>query len=60
MQNEMFESPGEETNSLPLDPANSERRIYRDQITGLQREIWRPGSKISTREWRELALLIQC
>ncbi|CAK4032951.1 Hypothetical predicted protein [Lecanosticta acicola] len=26
-----------------VDPANSERKFYRDKETGLQREIWRPG-----------------
>lgn len=26
-----------------IDPANSERKIYREPNTGIQREIWRPG-----------------
>jgi hypothetical protein len=26
-----------------LDPSTSERRYWRDPLTGVQREIWRPG-----------------
>ncbi|OQO13485.1 hypothetical protein B0A48_01713 [Cryoendolithus antarcticus] len=29
--------------SAPLDPKTSERRYWRDPITSVQREIWRPG-----------------
>ena len=27
-----------------LDPSTSERRYWRDPLTGVQREIWRPGT----------------
>lgn len=26
-----------------LDPTTTERRIYRERTTGIEREIWRPG-----------------
>lgn len=34
----------DEENAIVLDPKNSERQYIRDPFTGLQREIWRPGS----------------
>lgn len=34
----------EETNAIVLDPNTSDRQYYRDQITRIQREIWRPGT----------------
>ena len=34
----------EDVDGIILDPKNSERQYYRDPITTLQREIWRPGS----------------
>lgn len=30
--------------AMVLDPKTSDRQYYRDPLTGLQREIWRPGS----------------
>jgi hypothetical protein len=27
-----------------LDPVTSQRRYWRDPLTGIQREIWRPGT----------------
>lgn len=30
-----------------LDPSTSERRYWRDPLTGVQREIWRPGTSPS-------------
>ena len=32
-----------------LDPSTSERRYWRDPLTGVQREIWRPGTFLSKR-----------
>ena len=32
-----------------LDPSTSERRYWRDPLTGVQREIWRPGRFLSKR-----------
>lgn len=32
-----------------LNPATSERRYWRDPLTGVQREIWRPGTFLSKR-----------
>jgi hypothetical protein len=34
---------GDETEQL-LNPVTSERRHWRDPLTGTQREIWRPGN----------------
>jgi hypothetical protein len=31
-----------------LDPLTSERRYWRDPLTGTQREIWRPGRLFAT------------
>lgn len=36
------EQQGMESHEL-LDPLTSERRYWRDPLTGTQREIWRPG-----------------
>lgn len=30
-------------NANYLDPTTTERRIYRERTTGIEREIWRPG-----------------
>ena len=32
-----------------LDPLSSERRYWRDPLTGVQREIWRPGTFLRKR-----------
>jgi hypothetical protein len=32
-----------------LDPSTSERRYWRDPLSGIQREIWRPGKFTTTR-----------
>lgn len=32
-----------------LNPSTSERRYWRDPLTGVQREIWRPGTFLSKR-----------
>lgn len=32
-----------------LDPATSERRYWRDPLSGVKREIWRPGTFLSRR-----------
>jgi hypothetical protein len=29
-----------------LNPVTSQRRYWRDPLTGIQREIWRPGTKL--------------
>ena len=42
-----IEEQDEEEGAIVLDPKNSERKYYRDPISGLQREIWRPGSCLS-------------
>lgn len=39
---DQVETPNE--HEQMLDPSSSERRYWRDPLTGVQREIWRPGT----------------
>lgn len=41
-----LEEEDEAHGAIVLDPATSARQYYRDPVTGLQREIWRPGSSL--------------
>jgi hypothetical protein len=38
------EAESQDEHEQTLDPSTSERRYWRDPLTGVQREIWRPGT----------------
>lgn len=47
----------EDSNAIILDPSNSERYYWRDIITKVEREIWRPG-ELGICQLRERKILI--
>lgn len=43
-ENSMLEDTVEAENLPMLDPTTTTRQYYREPLTGIKREVWRPGT----------------